>query len=913
MPSRIRAAAAVIGFLIVAGTAAVAAERGPYQQTVREIMGSPAAPRTGPSAPRPALAAPRRHLASNPGSPRAAASPAPAPSAGAPVSLAVGTSFLAATLADSDAFPPDTMGAAGPSQFLVAVNGRIRTFSKAAGTADGVLDTDLDAFFSSVRNGSPTGTPRVRYDRLSSRWLVTALNFAATNNRVLIAVTDAASSGVISNATVWTYYYFQHNLDAPSGDTDTFLDSASLGVDANALVIGGNVFDSNGLFQGVTVHVAQKSEVLAGTGGNLTVGGRARAFRNLTGTPTGAGPYSPQGVDDLLNAASLESWVAGVDNASFGTLVFRKIAYSAPGVWPPASISADLPLAVSATALPLPVPHLGNAAGPDGELDALDDRLAGASLRSGSIWTAHNVSVDGTGVSPGDRDGSRWYQVDVSSGTPALVQSGTVFDAASTDPRFYWMPSIAVSGQGRAVLGASSAGAAEPIQAAVAERLASTPPGSFNGPQPYTSTTAAYNPPGDPGPVRRWGDYSLTSVDPEDDMTLWTIQEFCNADDSWGVQVAQLVAPPPPRPVSPVPPSVAAGLASVLVDVSGTLDGDYFDPGPGFPRRIAASLGGGVAVNGVTYNGPKSLTLDLDTTLAAAGPYPIAVTNPDGQSNSSVFSILTITGSGEPPTVSSVEPTSGPASGGTSVELGGSGFAFSASIEFGGVAAPFASISSGVSAEATTPALPPGALHDVTVKISDTLEGTLPGGFFADFLDVPQDDIFHDDVETLIRSSVTAGCGGGNYCRDDAVTRGQMAVFLLKSKLGAAYAPPPCTGTVFLDVPCTGLFDAWIEDLAARGITGGCGSGNYCPLASATRGQMAALLLKTDLGSAYAPPACTGSVFLDVPCTGPFDAWIEDLAARGITGGCGGGNYCPVSPATRGQMAVLLVKTFELP
>jgi hypothetical protein len=40
--------------------------------------------------------------------------------------------------------------------------------------------------------------------------------------------------------------------------------------------------------------------------------------------------------------------------------------------------------------------------------------------------------------------------------------------------------------------------------------------------------------------------------------------------------------------------------------------------------------------------------------------------------------------------------------------------------------------------------------------------------------------------------------------------------------------------------------------------------------------------------------------------------WIYDLAAQGITGGCGGGNYCPTDPVLRQQMAVFLVKTFNL-
>ena len=77
---------------------------------------------------------------------------------------------------------------------------------------------------------------------------------------------------------------------------------------------------------------------------------------------------------------------------------------------------------------------------------------------------------------------------------------------------------------------------------------------------------------------------------------------------------------------------------------------------------------------------------------------------------------------------------------------------------------------------------------------------------------------------------------------------------------------------------------------------------------------MAAFLLKSSLGASYAPSNCTGEVFSDVPCAGGiFDPWIEDLARRSITGGCGGGAYCPATANTRGQMAVFLTKTFQLP
>jgi S-layer homology domain len=56
-------------------------------------------------------------------------------------------------------------------------------------------------------------------------------------------------------------------------------------------------------------------------------------------------------------------------------------------------------------------------------------------------------------------------------------------------------------------------------------------------------------------------------------------------------------------------------------------------------------------------------------------------------------------------------------------------------------------------------------------------------------------------------------------------------------------SPPPGTAT-FVDVPTTHLFFQYIEALAAAGITSGCGGGNFCPDAAVTRGQMAVFLAK---------------------------------------------------------------------
>jgi hypothetical protein len=98
------------------------------------------------------------------------------------------------------------------------------------------------------------------------------------------------------------------------------------------------------------------------------------------------------------------------------------------------------------------------------------------------------------------------------------------------------------------------------------------------------------------------------------------------------------------------------------------------------------------------------------------------------------------------------------------------------------------------------------------------------------------------------------------------------------------------------------------------GITPGCGGGNFCPTDSVTREQTAVFLLKARLGSSHTPPACTSpGPFTDVPCSNLFSPWIKELVAFTITAGCGGGLYCPTNPVTRAQMAVFLTKTFGLP
>ncbi len=547
------------------------------------------------------------------------------------------TTFTGAVLSETGAFPPDNMGAVGPTQYIVFVNGRLKTFNKTTGVADGVLNADPDAFFSSVM--TPVGglvtqvftsDARVRYDRLSGKWILMIIDVpldASFNtpvaNRVLIAFSNTST---ITGGTTWTFSQF-------TGQASTFTDYETLGVDVNAIYIGTNMFTLAGSFTGTNGYVINRTTLLSG--GAYTV----YAFLGLA-SGAGAGPFTPQGVDNFDFTAT-EGYFIGVDNATFSTLMIRRV--STPAGVP--TISGNLSLTVSTTASPRTVPHLGNTGGTSGNLDALDDRLYAAMAIGGHLWTTHNIGVSTTGVATGTasikRNAARWYDLTNLTTTPTVSQSGTVFDGAvQASARDYFIPSIMVSGQNHAALSLTTAGTPFRSDAATVGRWSGDGAGTMQTPPTLTTASStAYNPPSDPGPPRRWGDYSYVSLDPLDNMTMWMINQFCNAANSYGCNVTKLLAPPPATPASCSPASTPAGQASVNVVVTGTVvsGSGFYDPGtdlsaPALPyNHISATVSGGVTVNSVTYTDPTHVTLNLNTIGSPAGAKNVTITNPDGQ------------------------------------------------------------------------------------------------------------------------------------------------------------------------------------------------------------------------------------------------------------------------------------------
>ena len=312
-----------------------------------------------------------------------------------------------------------------------------------------------------------------------------------------------------------------------------------------------------------------------------------------------------------------------------------------------------------------------------------------------------------------------------------------------------------------------------------------------------------------------------------------------------------------------------------------------------------------------TYIGSAQVTTDgagnaafnevLSVPVTSGSPITATATNPSGQTSEL-----------SPRFVLSLDPVAGPPTGFTGAQIRGLAFEPGATVTVGGVPATGVTVDNSTTITANIPALPAGSINDVTVaNPGGGASGTLPNGWISNFNDIPGSQ-FYSHITSLVANGITAGVGGGNYGINQPTLRQQMAVFLLKAKYGICYTPPACTG-VFGDVPCSSGFAPWIEQLAEEGITGGCGGGNYCPTSPVRRDQMAVFMLKGVHGGTYLPPPCDGD-FADVECgVSPFAPWIEQLAAEGVTGGCGGDNYCPLNNVTRGQMAAFLFNAFDLP
>ena len=489
---------------------------------------------------------------------------------------------------------------------------------------------------------SSISDPHIRYDRLSKRWFVVAIevNPFFENNAIFLAVSDGDR---ITDASSFTYYSFNSSLFPydPTAPFAPFLDYPTLGVDKNSVVIGGNQFGWDSLTN--VGYVIDKKKLIHG---QLVVYPFELGVANfITGDVNGM--YTPQGVHND-DPASKKSFFAGITYFQDG-LVVASLEYN----------SKNQPFLASEVIVPVePFNNARDNSHPGSltPLDQLDTRLFAAAIYKNkitgksSLWTAHAIGVNQSGhfINGTDSDfvrqarsGSRWYEIGNIYSKPYLHQVGTLHDEDQKSGRRavqYFNPSIAASGQGHAVLGGTTDAYDQYVNVFVAGRYNSDATGSLKAPVKATNTTAIYAPYMDFGGsffyIGRWGDFSQTVVDPLDDQTIWTFQEYANVDDSYGVRVVQLKAPPPatPLPLGPLSNKMdtVITLKGISVDNSGFFDPGKDQGGPGYNRLSVKSTGNIIASN-IRFWSPTKISFKLNTKNKPAGKYFLIITNPDGQ------------------------------------------------------------------------------------------------------------------------------------------------------------------------------------------------------------------------------------------------------------------------------------------
>jgi len=145
------------------------------------------------------------------------------------------------------------------------------------------------------------------------------------------------------------------------------------------------------------------------------------------------------------------------------------------------------------------------------------------------------------------------------------------------------------------------------------------------------------------------------------------------------------------------------------------------------------------------------------------------------------------------------------------------------------------------------------------------------------------------------------------YCSNATITEAQMAVFVIRSVMGGdsfAYNQTPH----FSDVLANNLYFPWIQKMQDLGVALPCATNQYCPDAAVTRGIMAVLIIRSRFGTSMPANYPTTPYFTDVPANHPYFPWIQKMKQLGITTGCSPTTYCPDDPVTRGQMAVFIMR-----
>ncbi|TWT45536.1 hypothetical protein RAS1_19620 [Phycisphaerae bacterium RAS1] len=385
----------------------------------------------------------------------------------------------------SASFPPDTHGAVGTSHFCEVVNTVYRVLNKTTGAT--VQTINLGTFF-----GAGVGDPRLCYDHFADRWIIMATDF---NTRIYLAVSTTNNPAGA---------FFKTNYIAPQGtDAGRSPDYPTLGFDQNGIYITAFMTGSG---SGCTIWAIDKAPLIAAVPSLGTV----TAFRGISSAENAIQPCVTFGTP------------AGEYFLSRNTGTSVRIRRVNPPLTAP-TLAGPFNVTVAGYSDPPDAPAQGSTT----PLDSVDARIMNAVYRNNSIWAAHCIASSG-------RAAARWYEINATTNT--VIQQGTVTDAV----RHYLFPSIMVNSAGNAVMGFTGTSASQFAGCYYTGRITSDPPGEMATPILFKSGDNQYNLIDSFG-RNRWGDYSMTTLDPVDQLTMFTVQEYARSTiNTWATWVCGL-------------------------------------------------------------------------------------------------------------------------------------------------------------------------------------------------------------------------------------------------------------------------------------------------------------------------------------------------------------------------------------
>ncbi len=421
--------------------------------------------------------------------------------------FSTGANFTSMTYGANTGEPPDTMGAAGPNNFVVTQNDGFAFFSK-----NGSLLSNMtpNAFWTAALGTNPGGLtdPRVLYDPASQRWFVTMVTTdQTTNNQILFARSNTSDPTQGFKGVAYTT------------TNNRFADFPTLGMDANGVYLGTNNFSSAGTLRSIGLYSVPKADLLLNTPSLSRITVRNALSTNTVGFTLQAavdyGPKLPTDPEPILANS----------NTTAGRYNFTPLTGTA-------NAGATLGSTTVKTVLTTSDPTASPQPSTTNTIDNGDSRFSSAAVQIGNFlyWT-QNITVSG-------RSAIRWTIANATNFN--IVQQGTISDP--TLSLFY--PSLGVNAAGDVVIGYSgSSGTTYASTYAVTGTSAGGAPGgtlAFGTPVQTKAGVTYYD-------GSRWGDYSATTPDPADPGIFWTQQEFATQRNfsgtnwNWATQATEII------------------------------------------------------------------------------------------------------------------------------------------------------------------------------------------------------------------------------------------------------------------------------------------------------------------------------------------------------------------------------------